>query len=329
MKAMTYHRYGPAENVQPAELPRPIPGKSDLLIKVHTATVTTADWRLRASAFPGGMWLPGRLMFGLFRPRKKVLGGEFSGTVMETGTDVCDFAPGDPVFGFAGLGAHAEYLTIPAKGCVTKKPARLSHAEAAAMPFGGLSSLVFLRDFAKLKPGHKVLILGASGGVGVYAVQIAKAMGAEVTAMASTAKLDLLRDLGADQVLDYTVQQLNDAGRDFDLVFDPAGNAKFPEVKALLKPTGLFIPLTFNFREVWQALRAKLTGGPQIGIGVNGDHKTDLLELANLIETGALRPVVDQRFDLVNIAAAYGVVESRHRKGSIVLEVLPTHEELS
>ena len=185
MKAAVYETYGPADVVKIDSRPKPEPGATELLVRVEATTVTTADWRLRASAFPGGMWLPGRLMTGLFKPKNEVLGAEFAGVVEETGGEVTGFKPGDRVFGFAGHGAHAEYLTIDETAAVAPIPAGLDTLEAAALPFGAVAALAFLRDVAKIKPGQDVLIIGASGNVGVYAVQIAKAMGATVTAVAT------------------------------------------------------------------------------------------------------------------------------------------------
>ena len=321
MRAMTYRQYGPAENVQPADLPRPEAGKGEVLVKIAASSVTTADWRLRASAFPGGLWLMGRLMFGLFRPRQRILGGEFAGRVVACGEGVTEFATGDRVFGFAGHGTHAEYVTVKASGCITKTPEGLSDTEAAALPFGGLSALVFLRDFAQLRPGEDVLIPGASGGVGLYAVQVAKALGANVTAVASTSKLEKLRDLGADRVIDYTRQQMSAAGRDYDVILDPAGFLPYTEGRKLLKPNGRFVALNFGCAEIGQLIAQKLTGGPRLVIGVNGDKKEDLEVLLEMVKEGALRPVVGHNLPLEDIQEAYRLVESRRRKGPVILQV--------
>lgn len=321
MLAMTYRRYGPAENVQPADLPQPTPKPGEVLVRIGATSVTTADWRLRASAFPGGFWLMGRLMFGLFRPRTQVLGGEFAGTVQACGEGVTGFAPGDRVFGFAGSGAHAEYLTIKQDACIVKTPDRLTDAEAAAIPFGGIAALVFLRDMAQIRPGERVLIPGASGGVGVYAVQVAKALGAHVTAVGSTSKQDMLRDLGADRVIDYTRQQMSAAGRDYDVILDPAGFLPFAEGRKLLKHDGRFVALNFGCAEMGQLIAQMFRKGPKLVIGINGDKKSDLEVLVDMITAGDLNPVIGHRFALSDIQDAYRLVESRRRKGSVVLQI--------
>ena len=321
MRAMIYRHYGPAENVQPAERPKPSPRRGEVLVKLTTSSVTTADWRLRASAFPGGLWLLGRLMFGLFRPRQQVLGGEFAGRVEACGEGVSDFTPGDRVFGFAGHGAHAEHLTIKATNCIVKTPETLSDEEAAALPFGGLAALVFLRDFAKVHPGEEVLIPGASGGVGLYAVQIAKALGAKVTAVGSTGSLAQLRQLGADRVIDYTQQNLSAAGRDYDVILDPAGFLPFIKGRSLLKPDGRFVALNFGCAEFGQMIANKFRQGPRLIIGVNEDKQEDLHTLLRMVRDGQVRPVIGHRFDLADIQSAYRLVESRRRNGAVLLRI--------
>ena len=188
---------------------------------------------MRASAFPGIIWLPGRMMFGLFAPKNKILGAEFSGRVVSVGEKVTRFKLGDAVFGFSGNGAHAEYLAIAEDGADRRRSRRPSiMTRRRAVPFGALSALVFLRDFAKIQPGHKVLIAGASGGVGVYAVQLAKHFGAEVTAVTSTANVDLVRSLGADHVIDYTKEDFTRNAGTYDIVFDTAGTTSFARAKS-------------------------------------------------------------------------------------------------
>ncbi len=292
-----------------------------MLVKVHATTVTTGDWRLRASAFPGVFWLVGRMMFGLFAPKNKVLGAEFSGHVVSVGEKVTRFRPGDAVFGFAGNGAHAEYLAISEDGAIMPKPAALDHDEAAAVPFGALSALVFLRDFAKVRPGHKVLVAGASGGVGVYAVQLAKHFGAEVTAVTSTRNVDLVRSLGADHVIDYTKQDFTRNAGAYDMVFDTAGTTSFAKAKRAMAPKGVFIPLEFGLTEIRQALVTALTGGRRVVIGVNGDSREDLAFVATLLASGEVRPVIDSRYSLERIADAHRRVEGRHKTGSVVVTV--------
>ncbi len=319
MKAAIYEKYGPADVVEIREIERPAIGEKDVLVEVAATTVTTGDWRLRASAFPGVFLLVGRLMFGLFRPRNRVLGMEFAGKVVSAGPGVTRFAVGDEVFGFASRGAHAEYLAISEDAAIARKPANIGFAEAAATPFGAISALVFLRDFAGIRPGQKVLVLGASGGVGVHVVQLAKHFGAEVTGVTSTTNLDLVRSLGADHVIDYRKEDYTAGSEAYDLIFDTAGTTTFAQAKRVLKPTGIFLPLEFSPREIMQALLTTMSKGKRVVIGVNDDGREDLDFIGGLLACGAIRPVIDGAYSLEQIADAYRRVESRHKTGSVVV----------
>lgn len=323
MKAVINTRYGGPDVLRLAEIDRPDVAGDTVLVRVRATQVTAADWRMRASAFPGVLWLPGRLMAGLFRPRKTVLGTDFAGEVAEIGARVTRFAPGDRVFGFSGAGGYAECLAIPQTGCIARIPEGLGFEEAAALPFGALTALVFLRDFGELQPGQRVLVTGASGGIGVYAVQIARALGAEVTAAASAANLELVRGLGASRALDYRAEDIAPAGAGYDLIFDCVGALSFPKARRALKPRGLFLPLEFAGREMLQALRARLAGGPRIRLAVSGDTQEDLDALAAMVGEGKLRPVIDRSYPLERIAEAHAYVQGRHRKGSVVVTLGP------
>ncbi|MGY3436515.1 MULTISPECIES: NAD(P)-dependent alcohol dehydrogenase [unclassified Marinovum] len=321
MKAAMYNEYGGAEVVGIEDLAQPTPGPGEILVKLAHGSVTTADWRLRAAAFPGVLAVPGRLMFGLRRPRAPVLGSEFAGTVVALGEGVTEFAQGQEVFGFVMLGAHAEYLVVKADGAVLPVPSGLTLKDAAAVPFGGLSALVFLRDFAKVKPGQKLLVIGASGGVGAYTVQIARILGAEVTGVASGEHAEFVRTLGAHETVDYRTQKLGTLTTRFDAVIDTVGAADFATVRPLLKPRGVFVPLNFGLREVGQALWTALTRRRRVLIGVSGDTKEDLRILSRWITAGQLRPVIDSRFPLAGIRDAYARVEGRHRRGAVLLDM--------
>jgi len=319
MRAAIADRYGDADILTVAEIDRPEPGDDEILVKVYAAPVTTADWRLRAAAFPGIMALPGRLMMGLTRPKNPVLGLAFSGRVVARGANVSRFRLGDPVFGFSGAGAHADYLTVKANGPVAIKPKAITYEEAAAVPFGGVSALVFLREFAGVKPGQKVLINGASGGVGAYAVQLAKIMGAEVTGVAGSGSVELVRALGADRVIDYREEDVSASGELYDVVLDTVGKLPYAKARRILKKTGRYVPLEFAGREILQALRAALTGGPKIVLAVSGDSREDIQHLAGLLENGELRGVVDSTYPLADIAAAHRRVETRHASGAVIV----------
>lgn len=321
MKAAIYDRYGPAEVLRVEQIGKPEPKDGELLVEVHASAVTTADWRIRASAFPGYAWLPGRLMFGLFAPRNKVLGTDFAGKVAAVGTGVSDFAVGDEVFGFSGKGGHAEFLTVSASGAVTRKPKKLEFGEAAAVPFGAMAALVFPRDFAKVQPGQKVLINGASGGVGVFAVQLAKQFGAEVTGVCSTGNAKLVKSLGAKDVIDYTARDFAQSGRQWDVILDTVGKTSFSHCRTALTPEGRYVPLEFGFREIVQALATSMSKGQKVLVGVSGDKKEDLEFIAGLLQTGKLKPVIDKRYPLKKIADAHRRVESRHKTGSVVINI--------
>lgn len=323
MKAAIYTRYGDADVVKLADLPVPAPGPKEVLIRTDASSVTTADWRLRASAFPGLLWLPGRLMTGLFGPRAPVLGMEIAGTVVACGADVQAFTVGQRVFGFSGGNGHAEYIALPEDAPILPIPQGLSAAEAVSVPWGGLSALVFLRDVAKLRAGQDILIVGASGGVGLPAVQIAKAMGARVTAVASASRADLLRRLGADRVIDYRAEHPASARQAYDVVLDTVGTTNLRQMAPTLRRGGVFVPLNFGGREIRQALMDKLTGRRRIALAVSEDHKEDLQILCDMLRDGALTPVIDSRYPLDRIRDAYAKVETRHRAGAVIIDVIP------
>lgn len=320
MKAAYYDRYGDTEVVSIRDLPIPKIGDTDILVEVISSAVSTADWRLRTSNFPGIFWLPGRLMTGLFKPKNKVLGTDFAGEVVKTGASVDRFNVGDRVFGFCMHGGHAEYLAIDAEKAISKVPNRLDFDMAAGVPFGALSALVFLRDFAKIQADQKVLIVGASGGVGVFAVQLARLMGAEVTGVSSANNLELLGSLGADHVIDYNAEDFSETG-EYDVILDTVGATSFDECKPALTANGLFIPLEFGLREIWQALVTPIRRGKRVIVNVSGDSAEDMTYLGDLLERGEIRPIIDAVYPLGQIAEAHRRVESRHKTGAIVVSV--------
>ncbi len=326
MKAAWNDRYGPAEGIEIRDIPRPEIGPDEVLVRVEAAGVNTADWRIRAAAFPGVTWLPGRLMFGLRRPRTKVMGGDFSGRIVAKGESVACFRIGDAIFGAARPGAHAEYLKVTRETALARKPAGISHVEAAAVPFGALAALVFLRDHLCVRPGQRVLIFGASGGVGIFAVQLARHFGAEVTAVCSAANHALVTDLGASDAIDYRTQDVTKTGQRWDLILDCVGATTFRRCRRVLAPGGTFVPIEFGLREIGLALATKLIGGKRVKIGISTERRADMETIADLLERGVLRPVVDGTFPLDRIAAAHARVESRHKTGSVVLTMPQTHQ---
>lgn len=319
MKAAMYENYGPPEVVCIRDIPPPEPGSADVLVRVHASAVNTSDWRIRAAAFPGITALPGRLMYGVFRPRYPMLGSEFAGVVDSVGADVAQFEVGQRVFGMTTAGgATAKYMAIPASKAIAQMPPALSFEQAAALPFGGLAALVFLRDFGKLSRGQRVLIVGASGGVGCYAVQIAKAMGGHVTGVAGPNSQALLAKLGADEVLDYQSENWMIGLSPFDLILDTYGALRPAAARRLLKPSGVFLPLNFGVRELLSACLNPLLNG-SLRIGVNADRAEDLDLLTEMVASGRLKPITDRVFDLADIVEAHRHVEGRHRQGAVVL----------
>lgn len=319
MKAIAYTRYGGPDVLKLIEMPAPTPKAGEIQVHVTAGAVTTADWRLRASAFPGGLWLAGRIYAGLFKPRKPVLGACFAGTVSALGDGVTDWQVGQRVYGFSGGGAHAETLTISADKAIAPTPETLTDAEAAALPFGAICALSFLRDIANLKAGQRILIIGATGGVGVSAVQIARHMGAHVTAVCSAANHTLARDLGAEEVIDYHKTDPLKGPEAYDVVFDCVGASTFARAIPVLKPGGLYLPLNFGIKQLLNGLRPKRKDGKHMRLHVNGDSKEDLHILNQMVSSGALRSVVDSTHPLADAPKAHTRVASRHARGTVVL----------
>lgn len=307
----------------------PWPKANEVLVKVHASSVTSGDVRLRAFTGAGIFWIPIRLIFGILRPRNPIPGMEFAGRVEAIGRKVTRFRVGDPVFGMRMGGANAEYVTVPETGAMAIKPDSLSYEQAAATPFGALSALEFLRDFARIKPGERVLVYGASGAVGVFAVQLAKHFGAEVTGVCSTANVSLVRSLGADAVIDYTTTNFTKGADRYDLVLDTVGGTSYSQCQHALAPNGRYVFLVQDAGALFQAIRTSLRPGKRAVTGFSaGSSKDDLLMIARLIEAGSLKPVIDRRFDLAEIALAHRYVETGRKRGAVIIAV-GTHCDMS
>ncbi len=320
MKAIVYRRFGSPDVLEVKEIPKPAPKDREVLIKVHAITVTAADWRARARKAPKGFGLVVRLVFGFSRPRKPILGGELSGEVESVGRAVSKFKVGDQVLAFTGsaLGCYVEYKCMPEDGAVALKPANLSYEEAAALSFGGTTALGFLRS-ANIQKGHKVLVNGASGGVGTAAVQLAKHFGAEVTGVCSTGNLELVRSIGADKVIDYTREDFAQNGETYDIIVDTAGTAPFSRSEGSLKEGGRLVMVLGSLPEILRAPWVSMTSSKKVIGGLPAWNAEDVRFLATLAETGRFKPVIDRRYSFERITEAHRYVDTGRKRGNVVL----------
>jgi NADPH:quinone reductase-like Zn-dependent oxidoreductase len=328
MKAIVYEKYGPPDVLYLKEVEKPSPRDNEVLIKVHTATITSGDCNVRGFTFvPRGFGLISRLMLGFGKPGKTILGTELAGEVEAIGEAVTMFKKGDQVFGIGSdrFGAYAEYTCRPEKGALVIKPSNLTYEEVAALPFGAGTALYFLRDMAKIMPGQKVLVNGASGGVGVYAVQLARYYGAEVTGVCSAANVELVKSLGANKIIDYTQQDFTQNGETYDFIVDTVvGKTSFSRCKNSLKPKGQYLAVAGGLREMGQMLWTSMAGGKKVIFGSPAECKKDLVFIKELVEAGKLKPVIDRRYPLEQTAEAHRYVDMGHKKGSVVITVVPS-----
>lgn len=315
MKAITRDRYGLPDVLRLREVARPSAGAHEVLVRVHASSVNFADWVMLT-----GTPHAARLVFGLFRPRHPVLGRDIAGRVVAVGPGVTRFAPGDEVFG-EFTGAYAEYVRVPER-CLARKPSNLSFEEAATLPVAAMPALQGLRDKAKIRPGHRVLINGASGGVGSFAVQIAKALGAEVTGVCSTSNCDWVRKIGADHVVDYTREDFTRTSRRYDAIFDAVGSAPIAACTRILSRTGVYVSSVGRMGWSLKALFASLLPGSQVVVLAARSTPRDLTALAELIEAGAVKPVIDRRYTLDEVPGALRRQGEGHARGKSVITVL-------
>ncbi|MBK8900773.1 MAG: NAD(P)-dependent alcohol dehydrogenase [Anaerolineaceae bacterium] len=328
MKAVVWTKYGAPDGLELREVATPEPKDNEVLIKVHAATASTPDTELRRLKLPFLFSVSLRLYIGLRKPtRITILGTEFAGEIVATGQDVTRFRQGDPVLGYTALkmGTYAEYICLPENpaglaGPIGLKPANLSYAEAAAVPFGGLEALHTLKK-ANIRPGQKVLIVGAGGSIGTVAVQLAKHWGAEVTGVDHTVKLDMLRSIGADHVIDYTRQDFTKSGQKYDVILDTIDKSPFTASLRALSESGTYLNANpgllgkLQWRLMVQKSRKKV-------IRWSGDYTaSNLLALKELVEAGTIKPVIDRQYPLEEIAAAHRYVETGQKKGNVVVVV--------
>lgn len=304
MKAAVYKKYGPPEVLKLMEVGKPHPKANEILVRIHAATVTSGDVRLRGSDFPPLFWLPARLIFGLFKPKKKILGHELSGVIEDKGRNVTKFDIGDSIFGTTTMlpyGSYAEYICLPQEwkhGVVDFKPVNLSFKEAAALPIGAMTAM-YLLEKGNLNRGQNVLIYGASGSVGSYAVQLAKQQGSTVTAVCSSSNFKMLKSVGADSLIDYKKNDYSLYKNKFDIVFDAVGKTTKSKAKKVLSKGGKFVTVQMLTKE-------------------KSEHLQKIKELA---EKGELTPLIDRSFRIDEIVKAHEYVDLGHKRGNVVVEI--------
>ncbi len=326
MKAIVFTKYGAPDGLQLQEVAKPAPKDNEVLIRIHAATVTAGDSEIRRLSFPIWLWLPIRIWLGFRNPRNRILGQELAGEIEAVGSHVKRFKAGDPVFAATGLGlgAYAEYKCLPEDGVLAIKPAHMTYEEAAAVPVAGLEALHFLRQ-AGIQHGQKVMVIGAGGSIGTFAVQIAQSFGAEVTGVDSTAKLDMLRSIGADPVIDYTQEDFSQRGESYDVILDVMGKSSFSGSVRSLTKTGVYLLGNAGLSQMIRGRWTSMTSGKKVIFGAAIQKADDLIFLKELIEAGKIKSVIDRRFPLEEIAEAHRYVDTGQKKGNVVITVAGDH----
>ncbi len=322
MKAIVHEKYGSPGVLQIKDVEKPSPQDNEVLIKIHATTATLYDCWSRSATAPPGFGLLSRIASGIRRPKQPILGMDVAGEIQAVGKEVTLFKPGDQVFGFsASLGAYAEYMCLPEDRALAIKPENMSYEEAAAIPQGALTALYFLRK-ADIQPGQEVLIYGASGGVGSFAVQLAvNHFGAKVTGICSTTKLELVKSLGADKVIDYTAEEFDTSGEIYDVIFDTFGRSPFSRCVKSLKKTGIYLFATFGLGRLMRIVWLNRRSSKKALFGLVEETNEDLMFLRELIEGGKLRSVIDKRFPFEQTAEAHRYVESGQKKGHVIISL--------
>ncbi|MBL4785206.1 MAG: NAD(P)-dependent alcohol dehydrogenase [Cohaesibacteraceae bacterium] len=321
MRAIVYRKYGSPDVLHLENVDKPVPEDNEILIRVHAAEATKSDCEMRSFKFAvKWFWLPLRLMFGVFRPKKTILGGYFSGEVEAVGKGVTGFSNGDQIFGSAGFkfGAYAEYMCLPENSTIAPKPSNISFEEAAAVPLGALNAIHFLNK-ATIKRGDSILINGAGGSIGTFAVQIAKAQGAIVTAVDSSIKEEMLRQIGADHFIDYKKQNFAKSGKTHDVLFSMVAGISSSECLSVLKPDGRLLLANPRIVDMLRSLITNNFSTKNVDFAFAGETRQELLELKTMIEDGIIHPVVDRVYPMEQAAEAHHTVESEQRLGTIVI----------
>jgi NADPH:quinone reductase-like Zn-dependent oxidoreductase len=328
MKAIVWTKYGSPDVLQLKEIPKPSPKANEVLIKIHATTVTAGDSEARSLKMPILIGLPMRMYVGLRKPKRiTILGQELAGEIEAIGKDVRRFKAGDQVFGTTGLGfgAYAEYICLPERsemGVLATKPANTTYEEAAAVPTGGLEALHFIRK-GNIQRGEKVLIIGAGGSIGTFAVQLARYFGAEVTGVDSTNKLEMLRSISADHVIDYTREAFTRNGEAYDVILDVPGKSSLSGCIRSLKQNGRYVLVNPGLSHVLQRPWTSMRSGKKVILGAGSQKADDLIFLRGLIEAGQIKAVIDRRYSLEQITEAHRYVDTGQKKGNVVINVRP------
>ena len=323
MRAIIYSTYGPPEVLQCREIEKPVPGDNEVLIRVYAAALTATD-----VIFRKGKPFISRTAIGLLKPKYLIPGDALAGEIEAAGKDVKSFKKGDQVYGStnASFGAHAEYKCLSEQGAVAIKPANMNFEEAAAVCDGALTALPFLRDHANIQSGQTVLINGAAGSIGSFAVQIARYFGAEVTGICSTSNIEMVKSLGADAVIDYTREDFTQSGQSYDIIFDCVGKLSFSRCRPALKQEGIYLSTVISTGIMLQMLRTSMTGSKKAKIAFTGlrsaaEKTKDLIFLRELIEAGKVRSVIDRSYPMEQIAEAHRYVEKGHKRGNVSITI--------
>jgi len=330
MKAIVSKKYGPPDVLKLSEVEKPVPKDNEVGIRVYATSVKYGDLLARnfKEVSPGKFnmpflfWFFAKISFGWRNPKISILGSEFAGEIVSIGKDVTSFNQGDQVFGYLGqsMGAYAEYICLAEQGVLAIKPSNLSYQEAAVAPYGAIMALSLLEN-GKIQRGQKLLINGASGGIGSAAVQIAKNYGAEVTGVCGTSRLEFVKSLGADQVIDYTKEDFIQNGETYDLIFDVLGKSSFSQCKNSLSPNGRYLLASFKMGDLFQMLKTKMIGSKKVICAIAPGSVGDLNTVKDLMETGKMKSIIDKSFPLEQAAEAHRYVESGQHKGHVVITI--------
>jgi NADPH:quinone reductase-like Zn-dependent oxidoreductase len=331
MKAIVLTQYGPPDVLHLRDVPKPAPKDNEMLVRVYATPVNYGDLTARNFAnltssqfnMPAPLFFPARMAFGWNKPRTRILGSELAGQVESVGAAVTKFKPGDQVFAYVGMkmGAYAEYICVPETGAITHKPANMTYTQAATLPYGAIMASSLLRK-ANVQPGQKVLINGASGGIGSMAVQLARHHGAEVTGVCGTPRMEFVRSLGATKVLDYTKEDFTRNGETYDLIFDILGKGSFARVRSSMTPNGIYLLASYKMNSVLRMILSGLTRSKQRVICAFAEERVlDLVRVRELADTGRIQAIVDRCFPLEHAADAHSYVEAGAKKGPVVLTI--------